>query len=113
MTGAAAETAAVLFMGRIDLVEYVSVSRQRNGSVRNIKHLLREYMTYVMDSIFCVESLSCIAENADTVTTISGSLGYPRLYRLLFHCKRCQSVTTPFWSMILAYSAFSLVAMIQ
>ena len=40
-----------LFVGRIDPVEYVGVSQQRNGDVRNINHPLCGCATLVIQKI--------------------------------------------------------------
>ena len=41
----------LIFMGRIDPVEYVGVSQQRNGNVRNINHPLCGCATIVIQKI--------------------------------------------------------------
>ena len=43
--------AAFFIMGRIDPVEYVGVSKQRNGNVRNINHPLCGCATIVIQKI--------------------------------------------------------------
>ena len=41
----------LMFVGRIDPVEYVGVSQQRNGDVRNINHPLCGCATLVIQKI--------------------------------------------------------------
>ena len=47
----AAGKAAVFIVGRIGPVEYVGVSHQRNGNVRNINHPLCGCATFVIQKI--------------------------------------------------------------
>ena len=45
------QIASFFFVGRIDPVEYVGVSQQRNGDVRNINHPLCGCATLVIQKI--------------------------------------------------------------
>lgn len=49
--GAGLRPGTYFFVGRIDPVEYVGVSQQRNGDVRNINHPLCGCATLVIQKI--------------------------------------------------------------
>ena len=51
VSGADLRPGTYFFVGRIDPVEYVGVSQQRNGDVRNINHPLCGCATLVIQKI--------------------------------------------------------------